>query len=397
MSYHFADLPTPAAQTRSDGWTPALQRRFVETLAATGIIQLACEAVRISGRSAYNLRIHRDGAAFRLGWDAAVLIARGRLVDELMTRSIAGQTETIRRDEESGESTRHRHDNRLAMSMLARLDRMADSPADGTDAALARVVAQDFAAYLDLLCPADQAGQEAQEAGLPRPGAEPSARDMADARLMDGSFPPEPTPTEEAAAAAISPGASAALFVAARTSIIRGQNAQISAPQERCELKRDIRDIRDTPPGLRHTLPPQQAATLLSGVWWDEERERLRTDFPPPPGFDGDESAEEYDIEHYERDLTAQEQAHYIDRCETALIPYEDAAADARDAYFGFVPEEEDEEAEEEGGKEDGADEITPHPSGIAPINCASAATFAASGHLADPSAPRYAHHPSHA
>ena len=71
------DLPTPADATRADGWTPARQRRFLETLAATGVIMLACESVRITARSAYNLRIRHDGAAFRLGWDAAILIARG--------------------------------------------------------------------------------------------------------------------------------------------------------------------------------------------------------------------------------------------------------------------------------------------------------------------------------
>ena len=75
MSYHFPTL-TPSPETRADGWSPARQRRFLETLAATGVIRLACEAVRITARSAYNLRIRQDGAAFRLGWDAAILIAR---------------------------------------------------------------------------------------------------------------------------------------------------------------------------------------------------------------------------------------------------------------------------------------------------------------------------------
>ena len=50
------DLPTPADAIRADGWTPARQRRFLETLAATGVIMLACESVRITTRSAYNLR-----------------------------------------------------------------------------------------------------------------------------------------------------------------------------------------------------------------------------------------------------------------------------------------------------------------------------------------------------
>lgn len=69
-------IPTPDPQRRVDGWSPARQRRFLEILAATGVIMLACEGVRITARSAYTLRIRHDGAAFRLGWDAAILRPR---------------------------------------------------------------------------------------------------------------------------------------------------------------------------------------------------------------------------------------------------------------------------------------------------------------------------------
>src|SRR3546814_1439257 len=65
--------------------------------------------------SAYALRIRRDGAAFRLGWDAAILIARARLADDLLARALTGHEEVIRKDMDAGEITRHRHDNRLAM------------------------------------------------------------------------------------------------------------------------------------------------------------------------------------------------------------------------------------------------------------------------------------------
>ncbi|MFC3794847.1 hypothetical protein [Sphingobium agri] len=161
MSYHFPPLPTATEQIRADGWSPARQRQFLETLAATGVITTACDAVHISPRAAYALRIRRDGAAFRLGWDAAILIARARLADELLARALNGHEEVIHKDEDT--ITRHRHDNRLAMSMLSRLDRMADSPPEGSDAALARVVAQDFAAYLDMLCPGEPSGQSAPD------------------------------------------------------------------------------------------------------------------------------------------------------------------------------------------------------------------------------------------
>ena len=169
MSYYFPSLPAPAEQIRADGWSPARQRLFLETLAATGIITAACAAAQISTRAAYTLRIRRDGAAFRLGWDAAILIARARLADDLLARALTGHEEVIRKDMEAGEITRHRHDNRLAMSMLSRLDRMADSPPAGSDAALARVVAQDFAAYLDMLCPEEQTRTDQARADRPAP------------------------------------------------------------------------------------------------------------------------------------------------------------------------------------------------------------------------------------
>lgn len=327
MSYHDPILPTPSPQTRADGWSPARQRRFIETLAATGVIRLACEAVRITARSAYTLRIRRDGAAFRLGWDAAILIARARLADDLLARAITGTTDTIRRDEDNFEVTRHRHDNRLAMSMLARLDRMADSPAEGTDAALARIVAQDFAAYCDMLCPEDDARAQAEQDDLPRPGAEPSARSMEDARLLDGSMPDLPPPALDAAAA-LSPGASAALFVAARMALGKAESPAPHPLQQRCELP---------PPIDLMTLPPQEAADHLRGLWWDEEAEGWRTDFPAPSGFDGEQTGPDYDIDAYERALSPDEQAALHARQAADRAPYLAAAASARDLFFGSL------------------------------------------------------------
>jgi hypothetical protein len=361
MSYHDPILPAPAPQSRADGWSPALQRRFLETLAETGIVRLAGESCRLTARSAYHLRVRRDGAAFRLGWDAAILIARARLADDLLARAILGCEETIRKDEENFQVTRHRHDNRLAMSMLARLDRMADCPAEGSDAALARVVAQDFAAFLDLICPADQMTAEADRRGLPVRGAEPMARQMDDARLYDGAIPEPLPPLDEAAAdlsTALSPGASAALFVAARMALHAAANGaadyddddaeeedeedmdpQEFAPQGQCELSDSVVDLAD--------LPPEEAAARLEGIWWDEKKKRLRTDYPPPPGFDGEQSIAVYDIDYYERDLTLEEEEAYAARLAEERRPYEEAATRARDAFFGFVQADDEEDERE--------------------------------------------------
>ncbi|AMK18672.1 MULTISPECIES: hypothetical protein [Sphingobium] len=325
MSYHFSSLPAPADQSRVDGWSPARQRHFLETLAATGVITTACEATHISTRSAYALRIRRDGAAFRLGWDAAILIARARLADDLLARALNGHEEVIRKDPDAHEITRHRHDNRLAMSMLSRLDRMADNPPAGSDAALARVVAQDFAAYLDLICPDEQAAAQADRLDPPPSTAQPFAPAMDDAALPD--------PAIDQAATALSPGASAALFVAARMALGSGGSARPHPFDERCELRAPIVDLA--------TLPPDEAAAGLRGIWWDDEREAWRTDYPAPPGFMGDESDDIYDIDAYQRDLTAEEEEALAQREAARRRPYEDAAARARDVFFGFAALEE--------------------------------------------------------
>lgn len=330
MSYHDPILPNPAPQSRADGWSPPRQRRFLEVLAATGVVRLACESVRITARSAYNLRMHRDGAAFRLGWDAAILIARVRLADDLLARAIVGNEETIRKDPDNHEIIRHRHDNRLAMSMLSRLDRMADCPAEGTDAALARVVAQDYIAFLDLICAQDAMQAEMERFDMPVAGAEPSARTMDDARLLDGSMPPMPEPIEHSATA-LSPGASVALFIAARLALHGPQKPQFPVGDERCELRPPLVALA--------TLPPDQAAARLRGIWWDHALQSWRTDYPPPPGFDGDQSDDIYDIDDYERDLTAEEEEALAERDAAERRPYEEAAAHARDLYFGFVEE----------------------------------------------------------
>jgi len=318
MTCQFPPLPTPAQQIRVDGWSPERQRLFLETLAATGIIRAACEAAAITTRAAYALRIRRDGAAFRLGWDAAILIARARLADDLLARALTGSEDVIRKDADANEITRHRHDNRLAMSMLSRLDRMADSPPEGSDAALARVVAQDFAAYLDLICPEDQAAADTDRLGPPPSSSEPAAS----------------TADESAtSASALSPGASAALFVAARMALSERAGGQPHPLDERCEL----RPIPVASPVDRATLPPEEAAARLRGIWWDAFREGWRTDYPAPPGFEGDESDDIYDIDAYERDLTPQEEAALATRDAALRRPFEDAAARARDVFFGFA------------------------------------------------------------
>ena len=77
------DTETTLPRRPSYHWTPALQREFLEHLAATGSVQVAAMHVSMSPSAAYQLRHRPDGAAFKLGWAAAVLIASHAAVEEL--------------------------------------------------------------------------------------------------------------------------------------------------------------------------------------------------------------------------------------------------------------------------------------------------------------------------
>ena len=94
-------------------WTLASQRGFLECLAETGSVAQACASVSMSRRSAYNLRFRKDGAAFRLGWEAAILMARDCLADELLARAIDGVREESERYPETGRMVKIKADSCL--------------------------------------------------------------------------------------------------------------------------------------------------------------------------------------------------------------------------------------------------------------------------------------------
>lgn len=108
---------------RHDGWTPERKMRFLQRLAECGTVAEACRAVGMSARAAYNLRDREP--LFAAGWEAASLLARPRLADEAWSRAMNGVVERIYKDG-AVVAERHRYDNRLTMSVLARLDARAD-------------------------------------------------------------------------------------------------------------------------------------------------------------------------------------------------------------------------------------------------------------------------------
>ena len=133
-------------------WTPALERAFVEGLAETGSVTEACKAVSMSRRAAYDRKRRGAGLAFRIGWDAAVLLSRDVVADELLDRALAGQWTQTERDKDTGHTRRFAQDRRLGLALLTRLDRMCDIMADeGTAHRAAQIVSQDFEAFLDLM------------------------------------------------------------------------------------------------------------------------------------------------------------------------------------------------------------------------------------------------------
>lgn len=146
----FHGFSPPPGATRHEGWTPDKQRCFLEALSEGHNVIRSCAIVGLSKQSAYALRNSPRGQSFALGWDAAVLKARDALADDLMDRAFNGVRDTVTRDDGSI-ITRHRHDNRHAMAVLNRLDRMADAAKGPGIAAAARLIAVDFAQYLDLI------------------------------------------------------------------------------------------------------------------------------------------------------------------------------------------------------------------------------------------------------
>lgn len=106
---------------RLDGWTEEKQRRFIETLADTGLVNVAAQAVGMSRESAYRLRRSAHGAAFGRAWDAARYHAGGLIEDIAFERAIEGtEQEVLNRDGEVV-TTRLVHDNRLLQYLLSHL------------------------------------------------------------------------------------------------------------------------------------------------------------------------------------------------------------------------------------------------------------------------------------
>lgn len=269
-------------------WTPELQRRYIEALAETGSITRACAAVGKSRVAAYGLRHRNEGTAFNLGWEAAILIARAQLSDDLIERAIWGQEDVVVRSTDGTliSTSRKRHDNRLGMSTLSRLDRMAKRENfEDLDAVIARLVSSDFEAFLDLI----EAGGGAQEM---------------------------------------------AVFIADRSDML-GVYAPASAarPQsnEQCKLEGDDAVEREPQTPYLDRDPEENAAKM--DVWYSEDANCWHTNFPPPNDFIGEEDGD-FGEDGYQRDLSDEEERIQRAYQFEGVEPLHEAAVRAWARYF---------------------------------------------------------------
>jgi hypothetical protein len=281
------DIPAPA----SYHWTPALQRDFLDHLATSGSVRIACDRVSMSPSAAYQLKQQPEGAAFGLGWSAALLIARGRLADELLDRAIYGIEETTERfaEEEKLKSfaRRRRHVPSLGLAMLARLDRAVELRARAGEAMLAQIIAGDWAAFLTLF----------------------------DLDMPDGE----------------SRGAALACWLAGRDN----RANPLASLWKNTPIANEVALFSADSDLAPEPEPTPDEAVAAMSVWYDDDHDEWRTNFPPPEDFLGIEEGE-FGHEDYSRSLDPDEEEAMQQAHETAIAPLRQAGEAARRAWFGL-------------------------------------------------------------
>jgi hypothetical protein len=141
------DAKLPAAaylryESRADGWGAGRQAAFLAHLADHGVVADAARSVGMSVGGGYALRCTFRGYAFDIGWEAALIIARRIVVDNLMAAAIQGEQSRWVREE--GVTTYTRQNSKLAMTLLDRAN-----PANALPEVLA--VATRFDCFLQMI------------------------------------------------------------------------------------------------------------------------------------------------------------------------------------------------------------------------------------------------------
>jgi hypothetical protein len=262
---------------RHDGWTGQRMAMFCALLAETGIVSDACLAVDMSRTTAYQAR--RRNPLFAAAWQEALGLARNRLADELLERSLTGCVEKYYRH---GELVGEKRvvDNKLGMAILRRLDRLSETGCALHSNLPATVRAERsrgtpaHAPDWDLMLSALRSGDEAM-----------MAEAMIEVRSVEGD--------------------------------------------EACRA--------DTPPHRPDPEAPfddeEEGDEEPERCWWDEDEECWMTDFPPPPDSSGHQQGR-WGKEDYRRECTSEESAALAAALDAALADERQADEAHRDAWF---------------------------------------------------------------
>lgn len=115
--HHVCKTALVPVQPRHNGWTPARQIGFLETLADTGSVRDAAASVGMTETSAYRLRRRADAGGFDAAWTAALEKGLERLAAIAIERAIAG---TVKRTYYHGELVDEQivHSERMMMFLL---------------------------------------------------------------------------------------------------------------------------------------------------------------------------------------------------------------------------------------------------------------------------------------
>lgn len=171
---------------RADGWSIDRQRRFIETLAATGSVTQAAQQVNMSTVSAYRLRNAPDGAPFATAWDIAVQAAARRLTDIAMDRVIHGSDEPVFNRDGRVVGRRCKYNDRLLMFMLRALQPDRYRHAHRQDRAPGEALPPPAPAVAEAVAMLAPPAPEAPHALIP-PDELPHALQLAE--LLDGRLP----------------------------------------------------------------------------------------------------------------------------------------------------------------------------------------------------------------
>jgi hypothetical protein len=344
---------------RHDGFTAATEQLFLRTLADTGVVADACRASGITRQAAYARRRSAAGRPFALAWDAAQLIARTPLGDDVLARARHGVIERVYRNGELV-AERHRYDNRLSMAVLTRLDRLAEG--HGENAPVIRAVAQEFDQFLDVLPQGLQAAEDFVSARFPAPDRNGRPRPVREPLGTVGK--PVPTGTEEALLARL--GTYQAYGAGLPEEIdtddldpeemVQWTEEQLDRARvsgflkmlHKSEWPEAVRDAAaDGTDGIcqirqlyliYHPDEPDEPDDFAGCIVW-EAKAGLVTDFPPPVGFDGYQEGEPGG-DDYQRELAPEELSRIagdeeaLDREERDSLLAEQEAARRR--FFGL-------------------------------------------------------------